>query len=113
MTESLTSQLLVGALIRRAQQQGGSAMVLNKGEGISGTILVQVVERGRNVGLFERLTALNGTVELTPCGPQESVQDAEISQYIERRLRVDPDIWVIELDVAEGEQLAAAILCTG
>lgn len=113
MSDRLTSQLLVGALIRRAQQQGGTAMVLSKGEQISGTILVQVVDRGRNISFFERLTALNGTVQLISCGPQDSVQEAEISQYIDRRLRGDPDIWVIELDVAGAEQLAADILCTG
>jgi hypothetical protein len=87
--------------------------VLNKGESMSGTIIVQIVERGKNLGFFERVTALDGTVILVPSGPQASVQDTEISQYIERRLRVDPDIWVVELDVAHGEQLAADILCTG
>jgi hypothetical protein len=113
MSDRLTSHLLVGALIRRTQAQGGTAMVLHKGESIGGSIIVQLLERGRNLGFFERITALNGTAQLAPCGPQTRDQDTENSQYIERRVARDPDIWVLELDVAQGEQLAAEVLCAG
>jgi len=111
MTERLTSAMLVGALVRSAQAQGGTAMILHKGETLSGTIVVQIVERGRSQGFFERITTLNGTVELSPCGPRNTGQDQENSQYIERRVRVDPDMWIVELDVADGYQLAAQLLC--
>lgn len=113
MSDRLTSQLLVNALVRRVQTLGGFATVLHKGESISGTIMIQLVERGRNIGFFERITALDGTVALMPSGPRNSGQVTENSQYIERRFAVDPDIWVVELDVAGGEQLAAEILCAG
>lgn len=113
MSDRLTSQMLVSALLRRAQAEGGSAMVLHRGESTSGTIVLQLLERGENRGFFERITALNGTVSLVPCGPRDLDQLTENSLYIERRIRVDPDIWVIELDVAGGEQLAAQLLCTG
>jgi hypothetical protein len=113
MSGRLTSQLLVQALLRQCQTEGGMGMVLHKGEPISGTIVVQIAERGRTLGLFERVTSLDGTVVLSRCGPKEINQDSEISQYIERRTRVDPDIWFIELDVADGERLAASVLCVG
>jgi hypothetical protein len=112
MSDRLTSQMLVSALIRSVQAQGGNAMVLHKGESMSGTIVVQIVERGQNLGFFERITTLSGTVELIRCGPQAADQPSEISQYIERRVRVDPDIWLLELDIAEGQRLAAEMLCT-
>lgn len=111
MSARLTSELLVGALRRRVQAEGGMATVLHKGESLSGTIVVQIVDRGENIGFFERITGLDGTVQLTPCGPQNSVQQSEIYQYIERRSRVDPDIWVLELDIADGERFAADVLC--
>lgn len=113
MSAQLTSQLLVGALVRRTNAEGGSAMVLRKGEATSGTIVLQLLERGQNMGLFERVTDLSGQKQLRPCGPRQSEQDTEILQYIDKRMRVDPDIWFVELDIADGQRLAAEILCAG
>lgn len=111
MSSRLTSQFLIQALLRKVQGEGGMGMVLHKGEVDSGTIVVQLLERGQTIGLFERITSLDGTVTLSPCGPRELNQSIEISEYISRRARVDPDIWFIELDVADGERLAASVLC--
>lgn len=113
MSARLTSRMLVGALVRRAQAAGGFATILHKGESASGSIVVQIAERGESRGFLERITNLSGTVELVPCGPGNSAEFTENSQYIERRVGVDPDIWFVELDVAGGEQLAAEILCAG
>lgn len=113
MTERLTSRVLVSALIRRTQAEGGFATVLHRGEETSGSIVLQIVERGINLGFFERVTDLSGAVQLVRCGPLEVTESSENIQYIERRTRSDPDIWVVELDIAEGQRLAAAILCTG
>jgi len=109
----LTSQMLVGALVRRAQVEGGSAMVLHKGEPVSGAIVVQLLDRGVNRGLFERVSSLSGAPGLLPCGPAPDRPAADVSQYIERRAATDPDIWFVELDTVSGQQLAAEILCAG
>ncbi|HZV18603.1 MAG TPA: DUF1491 family protein [Sphingobium sp.] len=113
MSPRLTSQLLVGALVRRTQAAGGNAMVLHKGEPMSGAIVVQLLERGVNRGLFERMASLSGALELHPCGPPPDRPDADFAQYIERRTATDPDIWFVELDTVSGQQLAAEILCAG
>jgi hypothetical protein len=48
---------------------------------------------------------------LVRCGPEKSTQDNEIKDYIDKRMRADPDLWLIELDIAEGERFAAETLC--
>jgi hypothetical protein len=111
MTGRLTSQLLVSALVRRVQAEGGSAMILHIGEPISGSIVLQLLDRGVNLGFFERVASLSGALDLVPCGPRNLGQNAEASHYIARRTAVDPDIWFVELDTALGQQLAAEILC--
>jgi len=113
MSARLTSQMLVGALVRRTQAAGGGAMVLHKGEPVSGTIVVQLLDRGVNLGLFERISSLSGGLDLFPCGPARGRPDTDFSQYIERRVTTDPDIWFVELDTVSGQQLAAEILCVG
>lgn len=113
MSARLTSQVLVSALVRRAQAAGGGAMILHKGEAESGSIVVQLLDRGVNLGFFERLTSLSGVLELVPCGPPPTSPDSELSHYIERRTARDPDMWFVELDTVLGQQLAAEILCAG
>lgn len=107
----LTSAMLAGALIRRSQSQGGFAMVLVKGDPVSGVILIQALEKGQEIGLFERLSDYVGGYRLVACGPTaESGADA-MTAYIERRRRSDPDLWVIELDIADAERFAAETIC--
>ena len=113
LADRLTSQFLVQALVRTAQSAGGMAMILHKGEQMSGAIVVQIMERGRNLGLFERVTDLGGHVTLMAVGPLSGCEPSEINQYIERRTSVDPDIWFIELDIADGQRLAAEVLGAG
>ena len=108
----LDTQTLVSALIRRVTGAGGFAAVLEKGDAMGGVILVQLLERGRFGTLLERMTDLDGHQTMVPCGPQNPVQDTEIPDYISRRKRSDPDLWLVELDIAEGERFAAETLCT-
>ena len=108
----LDTQTLVSALIRRVQGAGGFAAVLQKGDAMGGIILVQLLERGRFGTLLERMTDLDGHQTMVPCGPKQGAQESEISDYISRRKRSDPDLWLVELDIAEGERFAAETLCT-
>ncbi|MBO9576515.1 MAG: DUF1491 family protein [Sphingobium sp.] len=105
------TDLLVSALVRRVEVAGGFATVLHRGDRMGGIILVQLLERGRFRGFLERMTDLAGHRQMVPCGPKEDAQDIEISEYISKRRRVDPDLWLIELDVAQGQRFADEILC--
>lgn len=108
----LDTQTLVSALIRRVNAAGGFATVLHKGDPTGGMILVQLLDRGRFGTVMERMTDLSGHQTLVACGPKQPSQDTEISDYISKRKRSDPDLWLIELDVADGERFAAETLCS-
>ncbi|MEJ7926998.1 DUF1491 family protein [Sphingobium sp. AN641] len=108
MTEArLTSAMLASALIRRANGAGGVATVVVKGDPTSGVILVQTLEKGREIGLFERVSDYRGGWRLMACGAGAD----DMPQYIERRRRADPDLWIIELDIPEAERFAAETIC--
>lgn len=109
--ERLTSAMLAGALIRRAASSGGFAMVLVKGDEISGVILVQLLEKGRELGLFERVSDFGGGYQLLRCGPDPEEGTEALTQYLARRRRSDPDLWVIELDIADAERFTAETIC--
>ncbi|EQB06103.1 hypothetical protein L288_11615 [Sphingobium quisquiliarum P25] len=109
--DRLTSAILVNVLVRRAAAAGGFATVLVKGDEISGVILIQAVEKGQDSGLFERVPDWEGGYRLTRCGPEPQEGPEALSQYIARRRRSDPDLWIIELDIADAERFAAETIC--
>tara|TARA_R110000782_G_scaffold268689_1_gene365523 strand:- start:58137 stop:58478 length:342 start_codon:yes stop_codon:yes gene_type:complete len=113
MTDRLNSHILVQALIRKTQSEGGFATVLRSGDRISGAILVQTVERGQEPRVYERISDFSGGYALMPIATQYSGDPEGLAQYIERRCKSDPDLWLVELDVANAERLAAALLTEG
>lgn len=111
MTPRLTSGLVASALVRRVNQAGGSAMVLAKGDAGAGAILVVATERGENPRAFERGYDPQGQPALVATGPAGDA--AAIDDYWRRRRDRDPDLWVIELDIASAERFAAETIVDG
>ena len=107
MTARLPSHLLVSALLRRVMQAGGFAAVLAHGDDMGGVILIQMLEKGQYSGFVERLVDLNGRESLVRCGPPAGSDAETIVQYAERRRTSDPDLWIVELDIADAERFAA------
>jgi hypothetical protein len=107
MSARLTTAMLVGALVRRAHDAGGSAMVLAKGDATSGAILLLLGERGAGWRFVERGLGPEGNPALIPAGPVAFEDDSAISAYWNRRRERDQDLWVVELDIADGERFAA------
>ncbi|UUL81943.1 DUF1491 family protein [Sphingomonas qomolangmaensis] len=105
----LAAHVRVSALLRRTHDAGGSAMVLAKGEAMGGAILVQTLDRGRHVGFCERGYGPDGLPALIVAGPVDA-DSQTATQYWQRRRRNDPDLWVVELDVAAAQRLVAEII---
>lgn len=106
----LTSTLLVSALVKRANRLGGTATVLAKGDPISGAILIQALEKGRIAGLYERVPTPEGRYDWGRTGPQDIENEAELSEYFARRRSRDPDLWLVELDIADSERFIVETL---
>jgi len=81
--------------------------VIRKGEREAGTILVVLAERGANARVFERMPAPDGTRKWHCAKIQDPENPSEFHDYLDRRARQDDDLWIIELDVANGERLIA------
>lgn len=113
MTERLTSQIIVQALIRKTQAEGGFAAVLHKGDPISGAIILQLRQSNNEIMTFERISHHSGGYQLMPIATEYSSDNEKMAQYIDKRRRFDRDLWVLELDVVNAEQLVAAIVNEG
>lgn len=94
----------MAGLIRAVQAAGGFAAVLNKGDREAGTILVVLAEKGANARLFERVPDAQGGRIWTATMAQDTENPFEFGEYLTRRHDRDPDLWIIELDIADGER---------
>ena len=107
MEARIASSILVGALLRRAEAEGGFGTVLAKGDPTAGAIAVLLTERGANPRLFERALQPDGSYAWTESGGKALDAPGELQSLLDRRRRFDPDLWLIELDIASTERFAA------
>jgi hypothetical protein len=103
--DRLPAHLEVSGLIRLTEAEGGFATVLQKGEREAGTILLVVCENDTKARAYERMPAPDGTRNWACSKLQDPENKNEFSQYIARRGEQDQDLWIIELDIAQGERL--------
>ncbi len=110
MEQRFPAHLEVNGLVRAAQARGGFAMVLHKGERDGGTLLVVLVYNQELGVLFERMPQLDGTRKWTRSKAQDSDNKREFDDYLDRRARQDPDVWIVELTVADPERFIQDVL---
>jgi len=112
MAPRLASAVLVSALLRRAQDEGGNGAVLAKGDPTAGSVTVILAEKGRKACVLERLLQPDGRYSW-----EESRQDVqneeEFQNFLDRRRKYDPDLWILELDIASAERFAAEMNAVG
>ena len=109
MEARLPAHLEVAGLIRMIESEGGFASVLAKGEKDAGTILILTIYRGEEAVLFERMPQLDGTRPYIAAKQQNPENKQEIFDYVEKRRKQDPDIWVIEADIADPARFIAVL----
>lgn len=109
MNARLAAGLFVSALIRRIEIGGGSGTVLAKGDATSGAILIVIANRGSFEALLERALDKDGQYRWTNTGPNRPDDPMALSDYIARRRRTDPDLWVVELDGREARAIVNEI----
>ncbi len=97
----LSTDLWVSALIRRAELGGAFAMVARKGDPQAGAVLVKTYNPlTREARLYSEATRGDG--ERVWMQPADSREEAELDLYAERQARIDPDLWVVEIEDREG-----------
>lgn len=108
----LTSEFWISALTRRLLNEGGFAAVIKRGATEAGAVFFVVRARSGNLTLYgpapqvdydEAKPSERYFTPLVQAGSQ-----GDIDATLERELRFDPDIWIVELE-AEEEAVARLI----
>lgn len=97
--------------MRRVAAEGGFATIIAKGDAERGSLLLIVTERGRQVAMLERMLNATGVYEWQKSGPKAMAPAP--SEWLTKRRRDDPDLWLIELDVPDAERFIAETTSKG
>lgn len=108
----LSTDIWAGALIRRAEQGGAFAVVVRKGDPRAGAVLLKVLDR-RNGTARLYSEATRGDGERVWMQPVNSQAEPDLDAYLERAIRIDPDIWIVEIEDAEGRHFLVETVETG
>jgi len=101
MSARLSTDVWVGALIRRAELGGAFAAVARKGDPRAGAVLVKAVNRGAGgAALYAEVRGREG--ERMWMEPVASRHEPDLDAFIERARRADPDLWVVEIEDRDG-----------
>lgn len=91
-------------MLRQVGAEGGFASVLHKGEADGGTIMVVLLNRGSNARVYERLPSPDGSRRWQLARQENPENKTELDEWLQRRAAQDPDLWIVELDIVNGER---------
>jgi hypothetical protein len=100
----LKSEIWVKAYLRRCAGEGIPVVVVRRGDADSGVIYIKVSRLDGTAALFgpaaaglaEEATDRRWTLVI------EAVAEAEIEARLVREARLDPDLWIVEIEDRQG-----------
>lgn len=108
MHERLPAHIEVNGLIRAVEAAGGFATVLARGERDGGTVLLVTLDRNQPATLYERMPRPDGSRPFLAAKRENPENRQEFADYLDRRRRQDPDLWLVELDIPQAERFIAS-----
>ena len=98
----LTTDLWVKAHIRRCQSQGAFAALIQHGDDTAGAILLKLNDLSGNFWVLARATDGDGRLYWFYGTGKKAVCEADATTYIEKQMKFDPDLWVLEIEDRQG-----------
>ncbi len=96
----LKTAIYVQALIRRCEAAGASAFLIRHGAEEAGAILIKVNRLDGTCLVLSQARRGEEAVWLRPLG--DSSDEARAAEYFARQLRIDPDLWIVEIEDRQG-----------
>lgn len=109
----LATDVRVAALRRLAEAEGDFVTIIRKGDPIAGAMLVIGLIKGRDPAVYDRFPDPDGGYSWQAVTNQVIESEKQISDIWQKRRLRDPDLWVIELDVASIERLNGLLTAIG
>ena len=101
MTPRLKAGIFVRATIRRAEVAGASAYVVRKGVEEAGAVFLKISRLDGTCTVLDQVRRGDGDLAwVKPLG--EWVDEERARAYFDKQIKLDPDIWIVEIEDREG-----------
>lgn len=97
------TDLWVQAHVRRCNNRNVPAFVVARGDNERGGILLKINRFEKGVTLLQPMTGLDGGRVWIHVAGNEPADESKIDSVIQKRRSSDPDLWVVEIEDANGE----------
>ncbi len=105
----LKSALWVAAYLRRCQVEGAFAVVRRRGAEEAGAVFVRISRLDGTSDLFGPApqsladdVGRGADRAFTPVLKERPASDAAVDSYLEREVKFDPDVWIVEVEEPSG-----------
>jgi len=103
MVMGLTTGIWVSAQVRICDRNFIPVTVVRRGDPDSGTVLLKLNRFEEGVTVYTQASSTNETPAWS-CGTgPKPVTEGEADAYIERQVKYDPDVWVLEIEDRKGQ----------
>ena len=103
MVMGLTTGIWVSAQVRICDRAFIPATIVRHGNDDAGTVLVKINRFEQGVTVYAQATSLGGEPAWSRGTGPKPVTEAEADAYIERQVKFDPDVWVLEIEDRKGQ----------
>lgn len=103
MTARLTAKAWTSGLIRRVHAAGGFATVLRHGDDTAGSVILVLLKADGGQTVLTR--AMRGESYIWVVAADHARNELEhVNDFLDKQRSYDPDLWIIELDIAHPER---------
>lgn len=102
MEDRIPTELWVAAHLRQCSAKGIPVYVAHKGALAGGTVIVRIVMAGQGSRILTQSRNLEGELGWSSPFDAVLVDESRADQYIQKAIKNDPDVWVIEVEDASG-----------
>jgi hypothetical protein len=92
----LKSAIYVQALIRRCEVAGAAAYLVRRGAEEAGAVFVKINRLDGTCTVLSPARRGEERIWTRPIG--ETADDSRAAEYFAKQIRIDPDIWIVEIE---------------
>jgi hypothetical protein len=102
MEERLPTEIWLTAQMRQGHTEGTPVFLLRRGEPRAGSVLVKINLMGPGFRILTQVRDGLGRLGWMSALGESPATEAEVGAYIERAVKRDPDLWVVEVESRDG-----------
>lgn len=101
--DRIPTDIWVTAHIRQCAAKGVPVYVTHKGAFAAGTVMVKIVMRQKGCILLNQTRDMDGNMGWMKVFDEETVDEKRADEYIQKSIKRDPDVWVVEVEDDSGK----------